>query len=104
MTLTLNIFINSIRCLHLPNFRSQAAIVSENTLFSICPIEKPMLQNLTLPLIGQCQHRVIILTNYNGPITPMLHTKFHGNRPNGSGDEDFGSVLPFLCVAVILVM
>ena len=32
-------FINSISCLHLPTFRSQAAIVSE-TLFSLCPIEK----------------------------------------------------------------
>ena len=43
-------FINSISCLHLPTFRSQAAIVSEkNPLFSLFPIEKPKLPNLTLP-------------------------------------------------------
>ena len=34
-------------CLHLPTFRSQAAIVSENPLFSLFPIEKPKLPNLT---------------------------------------------------------
>ena len=41
-------FINSISCLHLPTFRSQAAIVSENPQFSL-PIEKHKLPNLTLP-------------------------------------------------------
>ena len=42
-------FINSIRCLHLPNFRSHAAIVSENPLLSLFPLEKPNLPNLTMP-------------------------------------------------------
>ena len=42
-------FIYSIRCLLLPTFRALAAIVSENPLFSLFPIEKPMLPNLTLP-------------------------------------------------------
>ena len=43
-------FIYSIRCLLLPTFRSLAAIVSEkNPPFSLFPIEKPMLPNLTLP-------------------------------------------------------
>ena len=42
-------FIYSIRCLVLPTFRSLAAIVSENPLFSHFPIEKPKLLNLTLP-------------------------------------------------------
>ena len=43
-------FINSISCLHLSTFRSQAIIVSEkNPLFSLFRIEKPILQNLTLP-------------------------------------------------------
>ena len=41
--------INSMSCLHLPTFRSQASIVSENPLFALFPIEKPKLQNLTLP-------------------------------------------------------
>ena len=34
-------FIISISCLHLPTFGSQAAIVSENPLFSLFPIGKP---------------------------------------------------------------
>ena len=41
-------FIYSIRCLLLHTFRSLAAIVSEkSSLFSLLPIEKPMLPNLT---------------------------------------------------------
>ena len=40
---------NSISCLHLPTFRSQALIVSEKSMFSLFPIEKPMLPNLTSP-------------------------------------------------------
>ena len=45
-----HIFIYSIRCLLLLTFRSLAAIVSEkNPLFSLFPIEKPKLPNLTLP-------------------------------------------------------
>ena len=42
-------FINSTSCLHLPTFRSHAAIVSEKPLFSLFPIEKPRFPNLTLP-------------------------------------------------------
>ena len=38
-----DIIINSI------SFRSQAAIVSEKSTFSLFPTEKPKLQNLTLP-------------------------------------------------------
>ena len=34
----------------------------------------------------------------------MLHTKFRGNRPAGSGEEDFLVVLPYMGVAAILVM
>ena len=41
------VFIHSIRCLLLLTFRSLAAIVSENPLFSF--IGKPKLPNLTLP-------------------------------------------------------
>ena len=39
---------NSISCLHLPTFRSPAAIVSEKSTVFTFPIEKLMLQNLTL--------------------------------------------------------
>ena len=42
-------FINSISCLHLPTFRSLAAMVSEKSTVSLFPIEKPKLPNLTLP-------------------------------------------------------
>ena len=34
----------------------------------------------------------------------MLHTKFHGNRPAGSGEEDFEGFLPYMGVVAILVM
>ena len=40
-----NTFINSISCLHLPTFRSQAAKVSEKSTVSLFPIEKPKLPN-----------------------------------------------------------
>ena len=40
--------------------------------------------------IGQGHPRVIILINYNGLESPMLHTiKFRGNRSTDSGEEDF---------------
>ena len=42
-------FIYSIRCLLLLTFWSLAAIVLKNPLFSLFPIEKPKLPNLTLP-------------------------------------------------------
>ena len=38
--------------------------------------------------IGQSHSKVITLANYDGLEFPMLHTKFRGNRPTGSG-EDF---------------
>ena len=36
----------------------------------------------------------------------MLHTKFRGNRPIGSGEEDFLRFLPYMYMgmAAILVM
>ena len=64
----------------------------KNPLFSIFPIEKPMLPNLTLPLNSQGQPRVIIWTNYDGLESQMLRTKFRGNRSTGSGEEDFWRV------------
>ena len=42
--------------------------------------------------IGQGQPRAIIWTNYDGPESPMLHTKPKGNWPFGSGEEDFWRV------------
>ena len=34
----------------------------------------------------------------------MLHTKFHGHRPTGSGDENFKGFLPYIGEAAILDM
>ena len=34
----------------------------------------------------------------------MLHTKFRGNQPAGSGEEDFLRFLPNMGVVAILVM
>ena len=32
----------------------------------------------------------------------MLHSKFRGNRPAGSGEEDFEGVLSYMGIAAIL--
>ena len=74
-------------------FRSQAAKVLKNQQFSLFPIEKPKLPNLT-PCRKICQghSRLIIWTNYDGLESLMLHTKFRENRPAGSGEEDFWRV------------
>ena len=34
----------------------------------------------------------------------MLHTKFHGNLPAGSGEEDIEGFLPYMGMAAILVI
>ena len=34
----------------------------------------------------------------------MPHTKFRGNRPAGSGEEDFLGFLPYMGMAATLVM
>ena len=34
----------------------------------------------------------------------MLHTKFPGNQPTGSGEADFEGFLPYIGVVAILVM
>ena len=34
----------------------------------------------------------------------MLHTKFQGNQPSDSGEEDFLRFLPYMGMAAILVM
>ena len=62
-------FINSIGCLHLPTFRSQAAIVPGNPLFSLFHIEKPKIQKPNIP----CGPRVMsIFTLRARPAKMML--------------------------------
>ena len=80
---------NSTSCLHLQTFRSHAAIVSENPLFSLFPIEKP---KFPCRKIGQGQPRVTIYTNFVELESPMLHAKFQHHRTSGSGEEDFQKV------------
>ena len=64
-----------------------------------------MFPKLTSPRkIGQGHPRVIILPNFDGLESLMVNTKFRGNRPAGSGEEDFLVVLPYMGVAAILVM
>ena len=54
--------------------------------------------------IGQGQYRVIIWINLVILEHPMLHTKFQGHRPFGSGEEDFLRFLLYMGMAAILVM
>ena len=61
----------------------------KNPLFSLFPIEKPKLPNLTCRKIGQGQTRVIIYIKFVELESPMLHAKFQDHRTNGSGEEDF---------------
>ena len=68
--------INSISCLYIPTFRSQAAIVSEkSTVFHF--------------FLGQGQHRVTIYINFIELESSMLHAEFQDHRTSGSGEEDF---------------
>ena len=77
MTLTLNTRIPSLAelvvCIYLSGHRLHNFL--KNPLFSLFPIEKPQLQNLTLRKIRQGQPRVIIWTDYDGLKSLMLHTK-----------------------------
>ena len=38
---------------------------------------------LTLLKVGQSQLSIMLLTNFVGPESPMLYTKFQGHRPAG---------------------
>ena len=57
--------------------------------FHFFPCKSLCFQNWHCRKIGQGHPRVIILSNYDGLKSPMLHIKFRGNRPTGSGEEDF---------------
>ena len=45
----------------------------------------------------------MIYINYDGPTSPMLHTKFRGNQPTGSEEEDFLRFLLFIAMATIYI-
>ena len=90
MTLTFNTYLPSLTqlvvCIYqLSGHRLQKFLKSP--LFSLFPIEKPKLQNLTLPVnIGSLFEQT--MKDWS-PL--MVHTKFHGNWSIGSG-EDFWRV------------
>ena len=86
----LHTFINSISS-DSTNFQvTRLLYFLKNPLFSLFSYRNPKLPNLSSK--GQGQPRVIILTNYDGLESPMLHTKFRGNRSTGSGEQDFWRV------------
>ena len=74
-------------------FRSLAAIVSEKcTVFTFSYRKSQSYQIWPCRKIGQGHSRFFIWTNYDGQESPMLHTKFRGNQPVGSEEEDFWRV------------
>ena len=54
--------------------------------------------------MDQVQPRVIIWTSLVVLPYMMLHTKFQGHGPSGSGEEDFLRFLPYIGMAAMLVM
>ena len=75
------------------NFK--VSIVSEkSTVFTFSYRKSLSYQIWPCHKIGQGHCRVIIWTNYDGQESSMLHTKFRGNRPAGSREEDFWKVFP----------
>ena len=53
---------------------------------------------------GQGHPKVIILANYDGLESPMLHTKFRRNSPPFLKKKIFEGFLPYMSVVAILVI
>ena len=63
--------------------------------------------NLTIELIGQGHHRVIIYINFEEIESSMLHDKCHIHRTSGSREENFKGFFFlnfYMGMVVILVM
>ena len=58
-------------------------------LFSLFPVDKLKLQNLTFRKIGQDQPRVIDYINFVELESKMLNAKFQDHRTSGPGAEKF---------------
>ena len=56
-----------------------------------------MRTNLTLA------EKIIIWTNYDWLESPMLHTKFHDNKPTDSAAEDFWRVFTYGIAAIFVI-
>ena len=60
----------------------------KNQLFSLFPAEKPVTKfDLAVNKVKVTPGSSFV--NYDGQESPMLHTKFRGNRPAGFREEDF---------------
>ena len=79
-------FINSIRCLHLPNVRSKAAIISEKIVFTFF---YGKVTKFDLTVNRSRSPKVTIYINFVVLEPPMLHGKFQDHRNSGYVEEDF---------------
>ena len=65
-------------------------MVSEKyTVFTFSHRKDLSYQSRPCGKIGQGHSRIMILTNYDGQESPLLHATFRGNLHAGSGEEDF---------------
>ena len=73
---------------HFSGLRLQSAAIVFKKIhsFHFFPCKSLCFQNWPCRKIGQGHPRVNICANYDGLESPILHTKFRGNRPAGSGD------------------
>ena len=94
----------SFSWLHLRTLISQTTIVSEKSIVLPFPIQSIRDQIWPCHKIGEGQPKVIIWTNLVVLEHPMLHTKFQGHQPFGSGEEDFLRFLSYMGMVAILVM
>ena len=72
--------------------------------FALSPFKSPRDQIWPWWKIGQGQPKVTIWTNLVVLSHLMLHIKFQGNQPSGSGEEDFIRFLPYMGIMAILAM
>ena len=94
MTLTFNTHISSYIQWHVPSYYLSGT--GCNNFWKIHCFQFFLKKSLSYQIwpcrkIGQGRSRIINWTNHDGLKSPMLHTKFRGNRPAGSG-EDFWKV------------
>ena len=90
MTMTFHTFISSISCLHLPTFRSQAALLSERFSVFTFSYRKSYVTKFDLAVNyvkvnpGSSFEQIMM-----GWMPQKLHTKFRGNRSTDFGEDDF---------------
>ena len=85
----LHTFMRSISCLYLSTFRSQAAIVSAKSTVFTFSYRKAYVSKFDLVVKYVEVTPGSSFEQFMMGWSPMLHTKFRGNLPTGSGEEDF---------------